>query len=176
MEEEELTLPDTSDSAFNAADWQMGAFRRNFSNVGNDSFAGANIELLRSLQERRDDFDFPSNVASTSSPQMASLDISEIELDDLIERLTQIAAFQAAREPTGFGADKVEPEWEWPTEPAPPEAPALGSPQWPSQTQQPTPPVTWEEYWNNVREDKLANEDTGGLVDHVILTHSGVIN
>ncbi|CUA75241.1 hypothetical protein RSOLAG22IIIB_11604 [Rhizoctonia solani] len=169
--QEDLALPSASDRAFNAADWQVGAPRRS---TGNDSFASIDPELLRDLLEGGDDLDIISNFATTDSPPVALSNFLAFDVYDLIERLQEVSDLQRPSEPTGWGNDTTEPAWEWPTEPAPAEAPAMGPPVWPSAPQQSTPPLNWEDYWSTMRGERITQaniESSGQLIDYIVSTH-----
>ncbi|KAG8731421.1 hypothetical protein FRC11_004214 [Ceratobasidium sp. 423] len=97
----EEALQPTDESVRNHSDRRAGAFRRHFSNVGGDSFTAANIELLQSLRRGWDDIDSVSNVATTSSPPVVPSSIPDVDFNDLIERLTEIAVQQAIQAKSG---------------------------------------------------------------------------
>ena len=177
METEE---PAPADS-FNSASWQEGALRSTFNREGLISFALANVELLRSLRERRDDHAPFSNMSNAGSPPVVPSSIPELDLYDLIERLEAIADPRGSVElmERGRRGRVDQPDWEWPTDPAPANAPAMGSPRWPTNTQQHTPPLNWEDYWSTMSGEGFTHDQLnvgGSLVDHVIFTHPSVTN
>ncbi|CAE6421165.1 unnamed protein product [Rhizoctonia solani] len=148
-------------------------------NVNRGPFALANMELLRSLRGQWNDFEHASNAATSGSPPIRLSGLPEFDVESLVARLQEASTSRTSPEPTGWGSDVAESEWEWPTNPADPNVPRLGSPSWPTITQQATPPLSWEDYWSTIKgEEASLDEDTemtSDLVDHIIQTHPATV-
>ncbi|EUC58226.1 hypothetical protein RSOL_239960, partial [Rhizoctonia solani AG-3 Rhs1AP] len=108
---------------------------------------------------------------STGSLSAILTSYSQFNLDNLIDQLTRIATFQAAREVTSSGDNGIKFKEEWLIESASPEDPTTEPSVWLRHVQQTTPPLSWEDYWNTLRGEGLANNKMGvgsNLVDRII--------
>ncbi|KEP46653.1 hypothetical protein V565_187450 [Rhizoctonia solani 123E] len=150
MEEDE---PEESPDypSFSFEEWRAGALHGGIGPFGRDPFAFTILNSVRRIPGRSDDLLPITTNAAAGPSNTASIDPPH-NLDRVISRLEALAISLVHGEPAGRYGTPI-PGWDWPTEPAPPEAPAMGPPEWDLPPRIASPPLTWEEYWSSMKKE-----------------------
>ncbi|KEP45717.1 hypothetical protein V565_247380 [Rhizoctonia solani 123E] len=136
--------------SFSFEEWRAGALQGAIGPFGRDPFAFTVLNSVRRIPGRSDDL-HPIAANDATGSSTAPVDPSH-NLERVISRLEALAVSLVHGEPVERYGTPI-PGWDWPTEPAPPEAPAMGPPEWDIAPRIASPPLTWEEYWSSMRKE-----------------------